>query len=415
MLLSVLLLSLLRPSPGIADDVRPPSQDWKRRLEKLRSIPYVDVSPEPSPPGEKDVVLNTPDRAWYGYNFYCSRSAGRIFLMDMNGETLHQWIYKPKKGAGSDHAQLLDNGDILVVLKHEKLLLMDWNSRLLWERKLRAHHDLALASDGSMYVIVRDWEAYRGMRVWFDVLLHLTEDGEELDRWHTFDRLSELKAALDPRAFLDTVLDSALGGGSDTGLKATVVKEKVADDRYNFDYFHLNTVGLLPDNPLGSRDHRFRPGNLLVCLRNVNQIVILEPGTYRILWSWGQGVLQWPHHPTMLPNGHILVFDNGVHRKYSRVLELDPQQEAIVWEYRAPVPEDFFSARRGSAQRLPNGNTLVTESDRGRVFEVTADGQPVWIWLNPERKKDHRQTIYRMVRLPVQMVEPLLREWWWWE
>ena len=101
----------------------------------------------------------------------------------------------------------------------------------------------------------------------------------------------------------------------------------------------------------------------MVCFRNVNQISVLEKDTYRILWSWGEDQLEWPHHSTMLENGHILIFDNGVRRQYSRVLELDPVVKAIVWEYVAEPREDFYSYTRGSAQRLPNGNTLISESD----------------------------------------------------
>ena len=149
-------------------------------------------------------------------------------------------------------------------------------------------------------------------------------------------------------------------------------------------------------------------------MRNVNQIVILEPETYRILWSWGQGELEWPHHPTMLPSGRILVFDNGVRRGYSRVVELDPLSKRIVWEYRADPLETFNTQARGAAQRLPGGNTLITESDRGRVFEVNPAGEIVWTWLNPAQKKGHRQTVYRMIRLPGTLIEPLRRNWWWW-
>jgi hypothetical protein len=374
----------------------------------------VDFSPDSSAVERGGVVHHVPRQAWPGYNFYCSRTDGRIELLDMDGEVVHRWNYRPKKGAGSDHAVLQPNGDLLIIKKHEALLRLDWNSRIIWERRMRPHHDLAVLPSGSFYVIVRDWKAYRSMRVWFDVLLLLTPDGDEIDRWHTFDHLDDLKRALDTQSFLDTVLDSALGRKPEKGPAAIEAKEAVADGRYNFDYFHLNTVSLIPDNPPGRRDARFRPGNLLICLRNVNQIVILEPKTYRVLWSWGQGELEWPHHPTMLPNGHILVFDNGVRRGYSRVVELDPVRRNIVWEYRGAPPDDFFSNRRGAAQRLDNGNTLITESDRGRVFEITPAGEIVWTWLNPVRKKGRRQTVYRMLRLPGTLVEPLLQDWWWW-
>jgi hypothetical protein len=400
------------------------SRYWEDRLERLRSVPYVDFSPDSSGEQQGGIMRLVRPEAWPGYNFYCSRSDGRIFLLDMDGHAVHQWAYHPKKGSGSDYAVLLPNGDLLVIKKHRALLRLDWNSRMIWEKRMRPHHDLTVTSEGNIYVIVRDWESHRGMRVWFDAILLLTPDGQEIDRWYTYDHLDDLKNALDTDSFLDTVLDSALGGGPEKGPAATMAKTEVADHRYDFDYFHLNTVSLIPDNPLGLRDARFRPGNLLICLRNVNQIVILERETYRILWSWGQGDLEWPHHPSLLPNGHVLVFDNGIHRRYSRVLEIDPRRKTIIWEYRADPSEDFFSPRRGAAQRLPNGNTLITESDRGRVFEVTPEGNIVWTWLNPIQKNGRRQTVYRMLRLPGDLIEPLRGEpstveplrgnWWWW-
>ena len=36
-----------------------------------------------------------------------------------------------------------------------------------------------------------------------------------------------------------------------------------------------------------------------------------------------------------------------------------------------------------SMQRLPNGNTLICEGPSGRVFEVTADKELVWEFVNP--------------------------------
>ena len=39
------------------------------------------------------------------------------------------------------------------------------------------------------------------------------------------------------------------------------------------------------------------------------------------------------HAPTPLPNGNLLIFDNGTLRGYSRVIELNPLTEEIAWEY----------------------------------------------------------------------------------
>jgi len=89
------------------------------------------------------------------------------------------------------------------------------------------------------------------------------------------------------------------------------------------------------------------------------------------------------HAPTLLANGNVLIFDNGVHRlddamPYSRVIEVNPATNQIVWKYQDKPAWNFFSPRMGLAQRLPNGNTLITESSFGRFFEVTSQGEIVW-------------------------------------
>ena len=83
------------------------------------------------------------------------------------------------------------------------------------------------------------------------------------------------------------------------------------------------------------------------------------------------------------------------------MVELDPSRKKIVWEYRSDSPQQFFSVSRGSSQRLPNGNTLITESDKGCVFEVTSGGEMVWEFFNPEIKMEDekRAAIYRMTRI----------------
>lgn len=43
----------------------------------------------------------------------------------------------------------------------------------------------------------------------------------------------------------------------------------------------------------------------------------------------------------------------------------------------------LFSEYCSSADRLPNGNTLITETVRGRVIEVTPEREIVWEFLNP--------------------------------
>ena len=46
----------------------------------------------------------------------------------------------------------------------------------------------------------------------------------------------------------------------------------------------------------------------------------------------------------------------------------------VLWSYSHP---DLFSPKVSGAQRLENGNTLITEGDSG-YWEVTGDGEIVW-------------------------------------
>ncbi len=391
------------------------SVDWQQRLEQLRSVPYVGLSDEEAEQEDTGVKLYDPRKAYDGYNLYCIRSAGAAYLMDNEGREIHRWIYRERPMSGSrhavmnDHVIVLKNGDALILKKKEGLIRVSWDSTPLWEVELQAHHDMSQAPDGSFYVLIQELHEHRGLNVWFDVIVHLDADGKEIGRWSTYDHLEEIKKALDPAPFLDTVLDSSLVRPPQNEQRREHLKHEIAK-QYRYDYFHTNTVTVLPSTPLGRQDRRFREGNLLVCFRNIDQLAILDQGTGRIVWSWGAGELEGPHHPTMLETGTVLVFNNGVKRIYSSVVELNPVTREIVWEYQADPPKSFYTFSRGSAQRLPNGNTLICASDKARAFEVTREGEVVWKWQNPVMVGTHCETFYRMMRLEVEPIDEIIQD-----
>ena len=138
-------------------------------------------------------------------------------------------------------------------------------------------------------------------------------------------------------------------------------------------------------------------------MRYLDLVALLDLKRQKVVWSWGPGVLEWPHHPTVLDNGHLLIYDNGSRRKWSRVLELDPAAGKVVWQYGAKAGESrFFSDTRGSAQALPGDNLLITQSDTGRIFEINRRGAIVWEYWNPAlvetKKRTERRLIYRAAR-----------------
>jgi hypothetical protein len=106
--------------------------------------------------------------------------------------------------------------------------------------------------------------------------------------------------------------------------------------------------------------------------------------------------------PGLPGEGNILVFNNGGGRpggNASSVDEIVPPVDAFgfyyidpdsafgpetpVWSYMAPVPTTFFSGFMGGCQRFANGNTLITETSKGRIFEVTPDTAIVWEYIVP--------------------------------
>ena len=55
----------------------------------------------------------------------------------------------------------------------------------------------------------------------------------------------------------------------------------------------------------------------------------------------------------------------------------------VTWKYSALNPSDFYSTIGSSAQRLPNGNTLICAMTSGDIFEVTDSGSVVWEYIIP--------------------------------
>jgi len=100
--------------------------------------------------------------------------------------------------------------------------------------------------------------------------------------------------------------------------------------------------------------------------------------------------------------GNILIFNNGVSRPngaYSSIDEFTPPvdesgnytmqgdsvygPDSLTWTYDAEQDTNFYSPRLSGVQRLPNGNTLICTGAGGNFFEVTADGEIVWEYINP--------------------------------
>jgi hypothetical protein len=148
------------------------------------------------------------------------------------------------------------------------------------------------------------------------------------------------------------------------------------------DLLHTNSIEILAVPPPGLPPG-FRSGNALVSIRNLDLVAVVDLEREEIVYGL-EGGFHLQHEASLLPSGRLLLFDNLGMRRRSRALELDPVSGGVLWNW-AGEPQGFVSEGMGAVQRLPNGNTIVTDSFGGRVFEVDRGGAVVWRFDNPAR------------------------------
>lgn len=118
-------------------------------------------------------------------------------------------------------------------------------------------------------------------------------------------------------------------------------------------------------------------------MRSVLAVVIISRRTGEVLWHLDSAAVAQRHCASELDDGCIMIFDNGTFRHhdsstFSRVIQVDRVTKKVVWEYHdQSFPSAFFTPFMGGAQRLKNGNTLITEAVFGRTFEATPTARSV--------------------------------------
>jgi outer membrane protein assembly factor BamB len=98
----------------------------------------------------------------------------------------------------------------------------------------------------------------------------------------------------------------------------------------------------------------------------------------KIVWETSKGVAADPESAQRLPNGNTLIADNARHR----VIEIDPGQK-VVWSYEVPNSNHRPTPTMRQVRRLDNGNTLICASTLDKVIEVSPDGKVVWEYSLP--------------------------------
>ncbi|MBD3387766.1 MAG: hypothetical protein GF416_01845 [Candidatus Altiarchaeales archaeon] len=369
------------------------------QVDSLMSLGYVavvDVAEEDR--GKSNVTGYNPLMSFSNLNLYCDQGGDTAYLMDMQGNIVHSIT------VDYDGCELVEpyNDSILFVMGDKALIDACYDSSVRWVTENRFHHDVAVSETGLIYSLIREDsyhpEIISGKKMQDDLLVVIDPaDGTILRR------ISFAQMIMGDDELLALARKSADEKSEEEGFEGLEV----------VDVLHTNSLEVIGSDIYSGGERLFKRGDVLFCIRELDSIGVLDMDSEMIVWHWGPGVLEGPHQPSLLENGNILVFDNGDERGYSRLLEMDPLTEEAGWEYVADPPETFFSDIRGGAQRLPNGNTLVTESEKGHVFEIDEEGEVVWDFWNPKLKDQNtrRNSIYRMSRLTSTEADVTSRVW----
>ncbi len=391
------------PAPGEREEM----------MEKLRSLPYVTGSQTPAL--RTGVTLHDEKRAYRGYNLYSSAHAPEAYLCDMEGDVIHQWRLERKTAwphrdefdpSRPRHyfrrIHVTDNGDLLAIFEYTGIVRINAASGLVWARQGWNHHDMFVDDDEKIYVLGRDVDVtghfaavfyhedslppqryVNGRWVYDENVTVYGRRGMLLDRYSLVECLQN-----SPYAFLLDRVDEF-------------------DEKEPVDLLHSNTIEIM-DGRFEKRSEYFKKGNLLTSFRNLSTIAIIDPELRQVVWAMSDAWM-FQHDPRIVKNGRMLVFDNYYRGfsladspPFSRVVEFNPFTRDVYWSYEGDSTQPFFSSLMGANQPLPNGNVLITESDFGRVFEVTRDGEIVWEFNSPHLSGENSEfvaTIPEMIRL----------------
>lgn len=318
---------------------------------------------------QKLVTISKQGTMYGGYTLFAPIGGKDVWLIDMRGRTVHHWemLYPPGL-----HGVLLPNGNLLYAGRVKDapladfegaagiLLEVDWDGNLAWKYEDKyMHHTFYRMKNGNTMILrwvpvpddiatkVRGGPTGTELKgiMWADSFQEITVGGKVVWEWLAYEHLDpevDIICPFCPRS----------------------------------EWTHANACVVMPD------------GNILTSFSRTHIIAIVDKNSGDVKWRWGRHEIAHQNDTTFLESGNILLFDNGMHTTvypmgFSRVLEINPKSNRMLWAYEDMPRSNFYSSIMGSCQRLPNGNTLICEATTGRIFEVSPGHDIVWEFTSP--------------------------------
>jgi len=387
------------------------------------------------------------DLSYDGYTLFAPKHNTNTYLIDNYGRVVHSWTastYEP----GQSVYLLENGNLLRTCFTHNgsigggeggRIEEYDWDGNLVWEvdwatDDYMSHHDIEVLPNGNILMLVVEKKTYAEvLAAGFNPDL-LNPDIEandymapdsvvEIERvgsnganvvweWHVWDHLiQDFDPAQNNYGVVGDHPELVDPNGWTEGDK----------DRINAFWNHMNSI-----------DYNADLDQVMLSVRGSSELWIIDHSTTTaeaaghtggnsgmggdLMYRWGNPVtydagtaadqMLFDQHDAQwieegLPGeGNILIFNNGLGRNYSSVDEIvspvdvngnypltagspyDP--DALTWTYLADPPSSMYEEAISGAQRLPNGNTLICSGTHGEFLEVTAAGETVWHYINPE-------------------------------
>lgn len=347
-----------------------------------------DVSERETAPRENITVISTDSNSWLGNASGGPRSKAELVAFAPNGSVLYYndshtryWDVDPVNGTGSGanagtgetveylYADHLNDSQCPNFLSKEYWRTHDYANSVPWERwqaYARSHEgDGACTRNGIVRANLRTGET--------EEIYSAITPGKHSTRWHDGDRINATHYAV-ADIYLDRtfIVDTETSNITWQWSAHSDYDPAGSGGEYPIDWTHINDIEVLPD------------GRLMADLRNHDSVVFLDPTkpSDRVLnesWTLGQdgnhSTLYEQHNPDYIPpanGGPAVVIGDS---ENNRVIEYQRRNgswtQTWTWkDARIQWPRD--------ADRLPNGHTLITDSNGDRVFEVNKQGEIVW-------------------------------------
>lgn len=315
------------------------------------------------------------------FSFAGNLPPGQVLIMAVDETGQPVWHRLVGFAFGND-VRMLENGRLLWI-DGDQAMEATINGSVLWaspepvqtdpknhpdEYDNRVHHEAFPMPNGNVLAVTYTWQD-----VWRD---------DEWQRWRS-DRIVEFDRKTNEIVWEWNEFDYL----STLDFDETTMLEPTGDGDYN--WTHTNAA-----------IYNEADNSVYLSCRHLNRIVCIDYDTKDINYmmgftspsgevDFGDNLFSFQHSPQMLPNGNMIVYDNGNRRDHvdqtnetgvTKAIEIAfsggerPTNASIVWEYTLPDYNSFV----GDADRLSNGNTLVVSGVQGEVIEVDSAAQEVW-------------------------------------